>query len=80
MTTMRKTYDISAYSPLKPGTRVKLAVWRDGAWQYEDGGKVVRWTKVMGQRNWLPAGYEPVLFDTGGTLMVHRESLMVTAN
>lgn len=74
---MRKIYDISNYTPLKSGTRVKIAVLRNGAWSYEDAGKIVRWTKVMGQRNWLPAGYEPVRFDSGGVLMVHSEAFVV---
>jgi|GEM_PF-3222091 len=73
----RKIYDISAYTPLKTGTRVKIAVFIDGAWKYADAGKVVRWRKSMGERNWLPAGYEPIKFDDGGTLMVHRDGMQV---
>lgn len=69
---------IKGYSPLKVGTRVKVAVLRGGEWRYEDSGKVVRWTKVMGSRDSLPAGYEPIKFDsTGGVLMVHREAFKV---
>lgn len=82
---MTKAYDISAYQPLRPGTRVAVGVFDFATrqWVYSDTGTVKRWTKAMGPRDSLPAGYEPICFDTSpkhGGLMVHRDGMRVIDN
>jgi hypothetical protein len=78
--TQMATYDISSYTPLKAGTRIVARSLPLGAadWVYNQTGTIARWTREMGPRNGLPAGYEPVRFDDGtGVLMVHSSGFKV---
>ena len=66
---------------MKAGTRVEIIIHKmDGGSDYE-GGKVARWTKQMGSRDRLPAGYHPVRFDAdNAVLMLHETHFRVTDN
>jgi hypothetical protein len=63
-----------------PGTRIEVASFSDNGtiWQ---PAKIARWTRSMGPRDSLPAGYEPVCFDADkAVLMVHATRFRVTDN
>ena len=79
---MPAPYDISGYTPLKPGTRivVRQLCFATGRWVDGDHAKIARWTKRQGPRNGLPAGYEHVRFDDGGAIMLHCDSFRVIDN
>lgn len=64
---------------LKAGTRVSMQVGGGIYPKKTECGRIARWSKVMGPREALPAGYHPVTFDTGGTLMVHESGFTVVA-
>ena len=63
--------------PYKTGQRIKFKfINLDGSTGYEPA-KIARWTKCMGPKDSRPAGYYPVKFDDGATLMVHEGGFTV---
>ena len=74
------TYDISGYTPLKAGTPVLVSRFVGGKWVFDTPAVIAKWTKVMGPRDGLPAGYEPIRYaDTGGVMMAHSSTFQVVA-
>lgn len=64
---------------LKIGTRIELT-GNTAFGVAPENAVIARWTKVMGSRESLPAGYYPVRFADGGGRMVHETNFRVTDN
>ena len=67
-------------SPLKVGTRVNVIGWHLNGAVISEPARITRWTKVMGTRDSLPEGYEPVRFADGAVLMIHRTRMQICSN
>ena len=63
---------------MKPGTRIQFERLADlSGRKVTETATIRRWTKVMGTRDDLPAGYHPVRFEDGGSLMMHESNFTV---
>lgn len=66
---------------MKAGTRIEVQGFDLNNGKACESGKIARWTKAMGNRDRLPAGFHPVRFDAdGAVLMVHESGFRVTDN
>lgn len=62
---------------MKTGTRIQVQGWTyDGTETWEDA----RIGRVMAKMLPLPAGYHPVNFNSGGSLLVHSSRFRAVAN
>ena len=63
---------------MKAGTKITFEHLADlNGRKVTETATIRKWTKVMGSRDDLPAGYHPVRFEDGGTLMMHESSFTV---
>ena len=62
---------------MKAGTKITFERLRADGRKVTETATIRKWTKVMGSRDDLPAGYHPVRFEDGGTLMMHESSFTV---
>lgn len=65
---------------MKEGKSIEVRGWTMSGEETWERAKIMRWNKSNGPRDSLTAGWHPVRFADGGSMMIHESRMRVVSD